>query len=195
MLRCQKIGQWSQNPKVRALDGRSIYPLGFPASLFYDLSTQMGLKTYGQFVSTQAYGIDASAFAYTSSILGPGMTLTSSKNIILPISGNYLFTTTIDWQHTGGGVAHTGRQWLQKGSTPIADSAFELTINGGGTNELPITSQFVISAIAGDSITVWYAVDNISLNPTPQAATIAPVPFSVDTPAVPSAVVSVLYLD
>ena len=75
------------------------------------------------------------------------------------------------------------------------NSAFESVLNGSGTNELPITSQFVISATSGDSITVWYASGDVTLNPTPHSATIAPTTFSVDTPAVPSAVITVLYLD
>ena len=197
MLRVQKVGQWV-NPKRAAVDSRSILPLTLRSYISSIIPIiPMGLTSYGQFISDTAYTTNpGAALTYTSSSTS-GMTLASSTEIRVANAGDYLVNIMVNYKHTGGGVPHSIRQWIQVNGTDVALSATEATLDSNTTGELPINSQFILTGLSAlDRIKVWYANTNISVVPTQQAAvTGAPTPtWQYNSPAVPAAIVTVLQL-
>jgi len=200
MLQVQKIGQWASNPKSARLDGRTVYPLYLPfyISPVIPIPIPMGLSSYGQFVSTGTFTTNpGSAVSFTSSSTS-GMTLATATDIRIGNAGDYLVITTIDWEHVGGGVAHKGRQWINLNGSDVPLSCVETTINGGGTNQVPLTNQWLLTNLSPTNIIqVWYATSDTTTLPTNQSAvTTAPIPSSwqINSPACPAVSVVVLQL-
>jgi len=202
MLRVQKIGQWANDPKSATIDGRTRYPLRLPLYISPVIPIPiMGLSSYGQFVATGTFITNpGSAISFTSSSTS-GMTLATATDIRIGNAGDYLVITTVDWQHLGGGVAHTGRQWLNVNGTDVSDSCVEVTINGSATNQIPVTSQWLLTNLNnGDIIQVWFAQSDsttFTLHPTNIAAvTTAPIvgSWTINSPAVPAVSAVVLQL-
>jgi hypothetical protein len=186
----QGVGKLTPYPLYSSSEGLSFFP---PIPV-------MGLSSYGLFVSNTFYITNpGAAFRYTNTSIVGGLTVVGGSNDAIQVTaaGDYLVTADVNWKHTGGGVAHTGRQWLKVNGTDVPLSAVETTINGSATNQLTIPSQWILSLTAGAQIEVWYANDDVTLVPAQSAAvTTAPIvgSWQYNSPAVPAATVTVLQL-
>lgn len=161
----------------------------------------MGLTSYGEFLSDTSYITNpGAALRWTSSSSVGGLSIGGGSNdeILVGNAGDYLVISTLNWLHAGGGVAHQGRQWVQVNGTDVPLSAREVTINGSATNQLPITTQWLLTGLtAGASIKVWYANTDVTVVPARSGAiTGAPIPgsWTYDSPDVPAASAVVLQL-
>lgn len=196
MLKVQKIGQWA-NPKRAAKDPRSVLPLALRSyiSPIIPIIINMGLTSYGQFISDTFYTTNpGAAFTYTNSSTS-GMSLATPTEIEVANAGDYLVDVTVNWQNAG--ALTKGRQWIQVNGVDVPLSCVECNIDGATTNQIPIHSQFMLIGLSAlDRIKVWYANESVTLTPTQQVAiTGAPtLTWQYDSPAVPSAIVTVLQL-
>lgn len=194
MLRIQKTVQWG-NPKIKAIDLRTIYPLTNLYQL--QLEETMSVKSYGQFWSNARQQMVNAAtpkvLTYTNS--GPVKNLSYSGSEIITVgAGVYEFIPSIQIKRITGGTATTADVWVRVNGNNVPDSAIQVAVPGGTTNESFLCFSILLTLNAGDRVEVVFATPDWTATVAEYFAAQTVPPSIYARPAIPSIITTVKQL-
>ena len=178
MLPCQKqFGQWT-NPKLKAIDPRTIYPLKMKSLL--QMATK--LSSYGDFYSTASQTLVSSntpaAMTYTNSSVSVGMSFSGSQ-ITVARSGYYWIASQIQINRVTGNTATPIAVWLRVNGVDVPQSGTSVNLTTQ-IGIVTITFVSILQLISGQYFEVYWChsdtASHIDLLPTASQVTPFPAP-------------------
>lgn len=121
-----------------------------------------------------------------------GCTNDGTDGITVQYSGLYNYQFSVQWKNTDS-QAHTAWVWLRKNTTNVAGTASQFTVpskHGSTDGHLIAAANFYVDLVAGDYVSMYAAVDNITVSTEAYAA--QTVPFVM--PAIPSVVATLTFV-
>ena len=121
-----------------------------------------------------------------------GCTNDGTDGIVVEYSGLYNYQFSVQWKNTDS-QEHDAWIWLRKNTTNVAGTASQFTVpskHGSTDGHLIAAANFYVDLVAGDYVSMYAAVSNITVSSEAYAA--QTVPFVM--PAIPSVVATLTFV-
>jgi hypothetical protein len=133
---------------------------------------------YGSFVrtttQTNADTTNGNAVSFDTTITSNNFSVVGGTQITAAVAGTYSFIASFQAYKTDAGTDDI-RMWFKKNGTNIANSAFNLTLNGNAVAQLA-TTPWVVTLAVGDYIEAWWYSADADMQLLADAA-VAPYPL------------------
>lgn len=121
-----------------------------------------------------------------------GCTNDGTDGIVVEYSGLYNYQFSVQWKNTDS-QEHDAWIWLRKNTTDVPGTGSQFTVpskHGSVDGHLIAAANFYVDLVAGDSVSMYAAVSNITVSTEAYAAQTSP--FAM--PSIPSVVATLTYV-
>jgi hypothetical protein len=150
-------GAWSPNGVNYGSAGQILVSAGTGAPPAWTSSASVPAN-YGSFLSTSTQTnldtTNGNAVTFDTTDVSNNFFVTSGTRITAAAAGTYSLTVSFQIQKTDGGTDDVN-VWFKKNGVNIDNSAFNLTLIGGGAAQLA-TTPWIVTMASGDYIEAWW---------------------------------------